>query len=176
WLNGPIAALTAMTETFIKQRTHSLTGKVEPVTIDDAAAFLCRFENRSLATFEATRYARGHKALNTLEINGEHASAMWDLHDLHRLEWFDHHDDGLARGWRSIHVTDREHPYMNRWWVPGLQIGYEHTFIHQAADFLDALANGGTASPTFREALETDRVTDAILRSARTGAWESIRH
>ena len=52
-----------MTETFIKERKHNLTGKMEPVGIDDASAFLCRFENGSLATFEATRYARGHKAL-----------------------------------------------------------------------------------------------------------------
>ena len=88
--------------------------------------------------FEATRYARGHKALYTLEINGEHASARWDLHDLHRLQWFDHRDEGRVRGWRSIHVTDGDHPYMKHWWVPGLQIGYEHTFIHQFADFLQA--------------------------------------
>ena len=138
WLNGPIAEVTAMTETFIKERKHNLTGKVEPVGIDDASAFLCRFENGSLATFEATRYARGHKALYTLEINGEHASALWDLHDLHRLQWFDHRDEGQLRGWRSIHITDGDHPYMKHWWVPGLQIGYEHTFIHQFADFLEA--------------------------------------
>jgi predicted dehydrogenase len=174
WLNGPIASLTAMTETFIKQRKHNLTGKVEPVGIDDASAFLCRFENGSLATFEATRYARGHKALYTLEINGEHASAFWDLHDLHRLQWFDHRDEGRLRGWRSIHITDSDHPYMKHWWVPGLQIGYEHTFIHQAADFLDALAGGNQASPTFREALETDHITDAILKSAQSGQWEPV--
>jgi len=70
WLNGPIAEVTAMTETFVKERKHNLTGKVEPVGIDDASAFLARFANGSLATFEATRYARGHKALFTLEING----------------------------------------------------------------------------------------------------------
>ena len=118
-----------MTETFIKERKHNLTGKVEPVGIDDASAFLCRFENGSLATFEATRYARGHKALYTLEINGEHASAFWDLHDLHRIQYFDHRDEGRVRGWRNIHVTDGDQPYMKHWWVPGLQIGYEHTFI-----------------------------------------------
>ncbi len=174
WLNGPIASLTAMTETFITERKHTLTGKIEPVKIDDASAFLGRFENGSLATFEATRYARGHKALYTLEINGEHASAIWDLHDLHRLQWFDHRDEGPLRGWRSIHITDSEHPYMKRWWVPGLQIGYEHTFIHQAADFLEALANGTVAAPTFRDALATDHVTDAILQSAKSGAWQSV--
>jgi predicted dehydrogenase len=76
WLNGPIAEVTAMTETFIKERKHNITGKVQRSGIDDASAFLCRFENGSLAMFEATRYARGHKALYTLEINGEHASAF----------------------------------------------------------------------------------------------------
>ena len=86
WLNGPIDDVTAMTETFIKERKHNLTGKVEKVGIDDACAFLCRFSNGSLATFESTRYARGHKALYTFEINGEHASIAWDLHDLHRLQ------------------------------------------------------------------------------------------
>src|SRR5438034_4700681 len=174
WLNGPITSLTAMTETFIKERKHTLTGKVEPVGIDDAGLFLGRFKNGSLASFEATRYARGHKALYTLEINGEHGSAIWDLHDLHRLQWFDHRDESRLRGWRSIHITDSDHPYMKRWWVPGLQIGYEHTFIHQVGDFLQALGGGASASPDFRDGLATDYVTDAVLKSAKTRRWENV--
>src|SRR5438445_13730767 len=131
-MNGNTATVNAMTETFIKQRKHNLTGKVEKVGIDDACAFLARFANGSLATFESTRSARGHKALYTFEINGEHASIAWDLHDLHRLQYFEyrdknevrvleskdeklkelwkqHFDDrgkGEVRGWRSVHVTD----------------------------------------------------------------------
>jgi predicted dehydrogenase len=174
WLNGGIDQLTAMTETFIKKRKHNLTGKVERVGIDDACAFLARFRNGSLATFESTRYARGHKALYTFEINGEHASIAWDLHDLHRLQYFDHRDEGRVRGWRSVHVTDGDQPYMKHWWVPGLQIGYEHTFIHQAADFLEGLGSGRAASPTFRDALETQYVCDAVLKSARTRKWEKV--
>ena len=174
WLNGPIVEVTAMTDTFIKERKHTLTGKVQTVGIDDASAFLCRFENGSLATFEATRYARGHKALYTLEINGEHASAFWDLHDLHRIQYFDHHDEGRVRGWRSVHVTDGDHPYMKHWWVPGLQIGYEHTFIHQFADFVTAAAKGENIAPSFRDGLATDDVTDAVLESARSGKWEKV--
>ncbi len=171
WLNGPISEVTGVTETFIKERKHNISGKMEPVGIDDASLFLARFENGSLGTFEATRYARGHKALYTFEINGEHGSMMWDLHDLHRLKFFDHGDEGSLRGWRDIHITDREHPYMSSWWVPGLQIGYEHTFIHQAADFLQSLGSGHAASPTFRDALATDYVTDAVLRSAKSRQW-----
>ena len=174
WLNGGIDRVNAMTETFIKQRKHAETGKVEKVGIDDACAFLARFKNGSLATFESTRYARGHKALYTFEVNGEHASVFWDLHDLHRLQYFDHRDEGRVRGWRTIHVTDGDHPYMGKWWVPGLQIGYEHTFVHQLADFLEGLAQNKPASPTFRDALETQYVCDAVLKSARTGRWEQV--
>jgi myo-inositol 2-dehydrogenase/D-chiro-inositol 1-dehydrogenase len=174
WLNGGIDKVNAMTETFIKERKHNLTGKVEKVGIDDACVFLARFRNGSLATFESTRYARGHKALYTFEINGEHASIAWDLHDLHRLQYFDHRDEGRVRGWRSVHITDGDQPYMKNWWVPGLQIGYEHTFIHQVADFLEGLSSGKPASPTFREAQETQYVCDAVLKSARTQRWEKV--
>jgi predicted dehydrogenase len=174
WLNGRLDTVNAMTETFIKERKHNLTGKVEKVGIDDACTFMGRFANGSLASFESTRYARGHKALYTLEVNGEHASVAWDLHDLHRLQYFDHRDQGTLRGWRSIHVSDGEHPYMGKWWVPGLQIGYEHTFIHQVADFLEGLASGKPASPTFRDAYHTQLVLDAVLASAKKGQWVKV--
>ena len=178
WLNGLVVDVSAMTETFIKERKHVLSGTVQPVEIDDACTFMCHFANGSLGLFESTRYARGHKALYTFEINGTDASIRWDLHDLHRLEYFDHQDEGRLRGWRSIHVTDHggAHPYMERWWVPGLQIGYEHSFVHQIADFLKALQKGEACSPTFREALETQLICDAVLKSAKERCWVEIRH
>jgi predicted dehydrogenase len=176
WMNGGIRDVSAMTETFIKERLHAETGKRQEVGIDDACSVLCHFDNGSLGLFESTRYARGHKALYTFEINGENASIKWDLHDLHRLEYFDHSDEGRVRGWRSIHVTDNggDQPYMDRWWVPGLQIGYEHSFIHQAADFMAALEKGEPCAPTFRDALKTQAVCDAILDSAKTQSWKTI--
>ena len=174
WLNGTIDKVTATTETFIKERKHTLTGKVEKVTIDDASLFLARFSNGSLATFESTRYARGHKALYTLEINGENGSLFWDLHDLHRLQVFDYKDESRVRGWKSVHITDGDHPYMKNWWVPGLQIGYAETFVHQAADFIKGIETGKPAGPNFKDGLATDYVTDAVLKSAKTGRWEKV--
>ena len=63
---------------------------------------------------------------------------------------------------------------MDKWWVPGLQIGYEHTFIHQVADFLEAVARGESVAPTFRDAQVTQHVCEAVLASARTGQWVEI--
>lgn len=174
WLNGGIKDVSAMTETFIKERVHQATGQKQAVTIDDACIFHCHFNNGSLGLFESTRYARGHKALYTLEINGENASIRWDLHDLNRLEYFDYSDEGIVRGWRSIHVSDGDQPYMGNWWVPGLCIGYEHTFVHQVADFLRSLESGKPCAPTFRDALETAKVCDAVLNSAKNKKWEEI--
>ena len=172
WLNGAITDVSAVTETFVKERLHQLTGKVQPVGIDDACIFHCHFENGSLGLFESTRYARGHKALYTFEINGADASIRWDLHDLNRLEYFDHRDESIVRGWRTIHVTDGDQPYMDKWWVPGLGIGYEHSFVHQVADFLKSLETGEPCSPTFKEALQTQKVCEAVIDSANSRSWK----
>jgi predicted dehydrogenase len=173
WLNGGIREVSAVTETFVKERVHQLTGKLQNVGIDDACIFHCHFDNGSLGVFESTRYARGHKAQYTFEINGAHASIRWDLHDMTRLEYFDHSDESIVRGWRSIHVSSDDHPYMDKWWIPGTSIGYEHTFIHQAADFFQSLKTGAPCSPTFREALETQKVCEAVLNSAETRSWKT---
>ena len=177
WLNGPIVRVMAETETFVKERLHQETGKVEPVGIDDACMVMARFENGAMGLFESTRYARGHKALKTLELNGEHGSLFFDLHDPQWLSFFEYRTpagqkiDGHTTGWRKIHVTNFEHPYMDNWWVPGLTIGYEHTFVHAIADFLKGVESGTPAEPTFRTALQTQKICDAILQSAKSGQW-----
>lgn len=176
WINGPISQVSGMTETFVKERLHTGTGKKEPVGIDDACTFMCRFGNGSLGLFESSRYARGHKASYVFEINGAEGSLRWSLEDLHRLEYMSHGDAADVRGWRSIHVSDHggKHPYMEHWWVPGLQIGYEHSFIHHVADFLASVAEGGACPPSFREALATQRVCDGVLASAAEGCWQTL--
>ncbi len=176
WLNGRLDTVCCMTETFVKERMHTLTGKVEKVEIDDACIFMGKFANGSLANFESTRYARGHKAQYTFEINGEDMSISWDLHDLHRLQIFDYKTESKLRAWSSIHVTDNggEHPYMDKWWVPGLSVGYDTSFTHQVADFIKGLETGTPQGPTFRDALETQQILDAILDSAKSQKWVTV--
>lgn len=174
WLIGGFDKVSAMTETFIKERSHQETGKVKSVKIDDACAFLVRFKNGAMGTFESTRYARGRKNQNTFEVNGELGSLYFDLEDAHQLQYYNHKDDSHVVGWRTILVTDSDHPYMSHWWVPGCVIGYEHTFINALADFLKGLETKVPVRPNFRDALETQYVCDTVLKSAETGRWEKI--
>jgi predicted dehydrogenase len=177
WLNGPITSVTGMTEVFVKERAlQDDPTQKKAVTIDDACQFMCRFANGSLGLFESTRYARGRKNYNTLELNGENASVYFDLEDPHRLQYYDHSDPDHLHGWRNIHVTGFEHPYMKHWWVPGTTIGYEHTFTNSLADFLKGLDTGTPAHPTFRDALQTQLVLDAVLESAKNGRWVDVMY
>ncbi|MEM8681618.1 MAG: Gfo/Idh/MocA family oxidoreductase [Planctomycetota bacterium] len=181
WLNGPIRRLTAKTETFIKERQDVESGEVRPVGIDDACMFLAEFANGSMGTFESTRYARGRKNYNTFELNGEDGSLFFDLEDPQYLQFFEYTQresgdktvDHLT-GWRKVHVTNFEHPYMDRWWVPGCTIGYEHTFINALADFLKGLETGETTQPDFASGLRTQRVCDAVLASAESESWVTV--
>jgi predicted dehydrogenase len=151
---------------------------VQPVGIDDACMFLARFANGSMGTFESTRYARGRKNYNTFELNGADGSVKFDLEDPQYLDFFEYTQQQSGKkvedhltGWRRIHVTNSEHPYMDRWWVPGCTVGYEHTFIHALADFIQGVEKGEPVQPDFRSALQTQRVCDAVLASAKSGGW-----
>ncbi len=178
WLNGPITRVVAKTETFIKERKHVETGKVEPVTIDDACMFLAVFANGSIGTFESTRYARGRKNYNTFELNGAEGSVAFDLEEPEYLQFFEYTQKQSGKkteshltGWRKIHTTNSEHPYMKHYWVPGTCIGYEHTFLNALADFVAGIESGQTTVPDFRNALQTQRVCEAVLESAANGRW-----
>jgi len=181
WLNGPIKSVTAKTETFVKERKHAETGELRPVEIDDACMFLAVFANGSMGTFESTRYARGRKNFNCFELNGELGSVYFDLETPEYLDYFQYADPQTGKkiedhltGWRQIHITNPEHPYMSHWWVPGCTIGYEHTFIHALADFLTGLETGTPTQPDFQSGLRTQRVCDAVLASAKSGRWVEL--
>ena len=171
WINGGISSLTAMTETFIKERKHAETGKVQPVGIDDAAAVLTRFANGSLGTFESTRYARGHKAAYTLEINGEQRLASpGTCTTSTACSGSTTASKARMRGWTIILVTDGDHPYLGKWWVPGPHHRLRAQ-LHPPGRRLPRWPQERSkpAAPTFREALETNRVCDAIIASRQVG-------
>jgi predicted dehydrogenase len=178
WLNGAIVCVVAKTKTFVTRRKHAITGKVQDVGIDDACMFLAEFANGSMGTFESTRYARGRKNFNTFELNGEDGSVYFDLEEPEYLQYFEYKQlqsgkktESHVTGWRKIHTTNSEHPYMNRYWVPGTCIGYEHTFLNALADFVMGIESGKPVQPDFRNALQTQKVCDAVIKSARTSKW-----
>ncbi len=175
-LVGPIESVTGMLHTAVPSRplerptadaTHG------DVTVDDWVGFLARFENGATGVFEASRLATGRKNQNTFEVNGSKGSITFDLEDLNRLEVYLDDDDALTRGFRSILVTESDHPLVGNWWPSGHIIGWEHTHIHQVRDLLLGVERGTSPAPNFEDGHRCQAVLDAVERSSASGQWET---
>ncbi|MCX5066980.1 Gfo/Idh/MocA family oxidoreductase [Micromonospora lupini] len=182
-----ITGVSAITETFVKERplpaeSSGLAATVDggsaptgPVTVDDAAIFVARLDGGALATYEASRFATGRKNALRVEINGSLGSVVFDLERLNELEFYDATRPTLEQGFSRILVTESDHPYMSAWWPPGHIIGYEHSFTHQMRDLIEAIATGTDPAPSFADALQVQLVLDAVTRSADVGSsWTDV--
>jgi predicted dehydrogenase len=171
-----IAGVSALTETFVKERPlaeassglvgDSRTAERGTVDVDDAALFIGRMRGGALASFEATRFAAGRKNSLRIEINGSKGSLAFDFEAMNELWFHDHTLGGAEAGFRRVLVTEPEHPYAAAWWPPGHGLGYEHTFTHEAKDFIEAVAAGVAPSPSFEDGLRVQRVLAAVEASA----------
>jgi len=181
FLIGPISTVTCLTTNFISERplaSEDSVGNLKatakgtatgPVTVEDAALMMVQFANGAIGSFEATRFATGRKNKLSFEISGSKGSIAFDLERMNELQYYNAEDPEHARGFRTILATESVHPYMDHWWPPGHIIGYEHSFIHAAADFLKAVTGQQAIAPDFNDGLKIMRVLEAGLLSAQNG-------
>ncbi len=150
-------------------------GEMGEVTVDDAAVFLGRTDGGALATYEATRFATGRKNGMRIELNGSAGSIAFDFESMNELHVYDARVPAANAGFRRILVTEPDHPYTGAWWPPGHGLGYEHTFVHEIADFARDIAAGRDPSPSFEDGLYVQRVLDAVERSSsQRSTWQEI--
>jgi predicted dehydrogenase len=167
YLSGQsITGVSGLTTTFIARRPRPDGSGDGPVTVDDAALFTATLAGGGVASFEATRFATGHKNALRIELNGARGTLTFDLERLNELEFHDHELPPAEAGSRRILVTEPTHPYLSAWWPPGHVLGWEHTFTHQAADLLTAIATGIPPHPSFTDGLAVQRVLAAVQASA----------
>jgi predicted dehydrogenase len=179
-----ITGVSGLTERFITER--HLVGETQllkataseewgTVSVDDAALFHARFDNGSIGSFEATRFANGHRNGLEIEVNGSLGSLRFDFQSMNELSVYDHTADHKDAGWTRISVTQPDHPYMSAWWPPGHLIGYEHSFTHQFRDFVDAIVSDGDPRPSFADGLQVQRVLGAVeISAAAQSRWTPI--
>lgn len=140
-------------------------------TVDDTVMFLARMSGGGVASFEATRLATGYHNANRFEIHGERGALRFNMERMNELGVYRLDGDGATQGWTTIDVTrgDDGHPYAAAWWPPSHALGYEHTFVNQAADILTVIGGGEPVVPLpdFADALQTQRVMQAAIESAR---------
>ncbi|HID95744.1 MAG TPA: Gfo/Idh/MocA family oxidoreductase [Candidatus Latescibacteria bacterium] len=184
YLVGDISEVVGTAETFIKRRplvtaTDEALGakagrEMGEVTVDDATLFIARFANGALGTFEATRFAGGRKNHNRFEINGSKGSIVFNLERLDELQYYSREDEPHIQGFKTILVTEGVHPYISAWWPPGHIIGWEHTFIHEVKDLMDAIAGDRMPSPSFADGVKCQAVLEAVSKSVEERSWVKV--
>ena len=183
FLIGEIQTVTGQLTTFIKERplvaeggswgAKGQKGKGK-VTVDDDANFLARFKNGAVGVFETSRFAGGRRNYNTFQVYGSKGSIAYNLERLNELEFFDRTEPSEMQAFKTILVTQAEHPYVGAWWPPGHVIGYEHTFVHVIHDFLTAIDEDRLPEPNFRHGLRNQTVLDTVARSSKSRRWEKV--
>jgi predicted dehydrogenase len=160
WLNGEIVELCATFHIFVPGRE-----------VDDAVQVLARFKNSSIGSFEASRFGVGRRNGNGFEIYGSKGSLAFDLERMNRAQFLDATEPPHMQAWKDMMVTGPNQPYSENFWKPGHIIGYEHTFIATLGDFLSALAQEEPFHPNFEDAVQTQRLMEAIENSAAARSW-----
>ncbi|MGP7998602.1 MAG: Gfo/Idh/MocA family protein [Streptosporangiaceae bacterium] len=173
----PITGVSAQATTFITERplVAGDASRTGAVSVDDAVVFTARLGAGTLASFEATRFAAGRKNALRIELNGDRGSLAFGLERLNELEFYDRAGDSATAGFRRVLVTEPGHPYVSAWWPPGHVLGWEHTFVHQAADLVTAIAGGADPEPSFADGLQVQRVLAAVADSAgKDSQWTPV--
>lgn len=173
YLIGEISEVSGMMETFIKQRPL-LDGGMGEVDVDDAVAFLARFNNGVFGVFEASRFGKGHRNSNQFEINGSKGSIRWSMDNMNNLELYLEEGVQGSHGFRSINCTEQAHPYAGAYWPAGHIIGYEHTFINLVHELMRGVTTNTSPMPNFEDGHRNQLVLDAVMKSAETKMWVSI--
>jgi predicted dehydrogenase len=161
YLVDEISSVSASVRTFIPGRE-----------VDDAIEAVVEFDGGAVGTIEATRLAPGRKNSFCWEINGSGGSIAFDLERLNEL-----YVSKGTKGFRTVLVTEADHPFLRWWWPPGHIVGWEHTFVHEIHHLLAAIAEGRSVAPhgaTFADGYRAAEVCDAIVRSAESGRREAI--
>ena len=168
-------AVCGMQQTFTKERPTGDGKTTSKVDVDDAFCFMAKFSNGAIGTYEATRVAPGRKNFNKVEVSGTKGTIVWNLERMNELEFFSFEDTRDAQGFRTIMCMDSVHPYAAHWWPDGHIVGYEHTFVHHLADFVDCLHSGEAFAPDFADGVKVQAVLDAALQSAKDGKWAKVK-
>jgi predicted dehydrogenase len=160
YLVGELASVSGFVKTFLSGRQ-----------VDDALEAAVEFESGAVGTIEATRLAFGRRNAFQWEINGSAGSLYFDMERMNELQFFAE-DESRTRGFRTLLVTEAEHPFMEWWWPPGHIIGWGDTFMHEAAHLLRAIADDSDVAPhgaTFEDGYRASEIAEAIVRSGTEG-------
>jgi predicted dehydrogenase len=173
FLVAEVLRVASLTKTYVPEREGG------QVTNDDSFVVVAELANGATASFEGSRVAGSHTLTSRVEIDGTHGSLGFDFERLNELRV----RERSGHGFRSVLVTQPEHPYSDFWFPVGIQgqhpIGWADCFAHQAHCLLSAVASDSPLpehAPTFRDGYRVAEVVDAIGAAAAERTWVDVAY
>jgi predicted dehydrogenase len=174
FLVGELKGVAGLSRIVVPRRpVASGSRQTKAVDVEDLYEGVLQFANGAMGTLEVSTLCLGRKNYLTFEVNGTRGSICFNLERLNELEVFRAEPKSRRdRGFKTVLVTDGDHPYGGTWWPPGHILGWEHTFVHQLHHLVKAIVGEEAVAPIaadFHDGYVNAALCDALLQAAKTG-------
>jgi len=178
---GRITSVTAMTETFIRERPLPRDGAAShfskghdsdpkgAVENEDYAALLARFDGGAVGVLESSRVAIGPRAEYALEVYGTSGSLRWGFQRMNELQLAD-----ASSGYRTIMMAPGNGEFARFQPGAGTSMGFDDLKTIEASLFLRSVHENRQLAPSAADAWSAAEIVDAALQSATAGTWADV--
>jgi predicted dehydrogenase len=181
---APITSVSALTDTFIKERPQPGAGTGHSVQVDadapylpveneDYAAVLARFGGGVVGTFESSRVAIGSRCDYGIEVHGTSGAIRWNFERLNEI--------AICAG-----PTQRDYGFTTQMadhrfgdfarFQPGAGMGlsFDDLKTIEGSRFVASVLRGEQVAASVADALAAASVAEAALASAASDSWVAV--
>lgn len=173
YLLGPVERLMGDLVTAIGTRPDGRGGS-RAVEVDDVARAFVRFASGASGSIETSWIATGRTMQHDFEVYGRKGALVFSQERLNELLFYDASEPPGRRGFRRIEAGPEHPPYGRFCQAPGHQLGFNDLKAIEVARFLDAIAGRAPEAFGFRDGLRVQVLSEALVESAREGAWLTV--
>lgn len=184
-LRDRISAVSALTDTFIKERPiptkagvgHSgweVSDEKKEVGNEDYVAMMVRFDSGVVGTLESSRVSVGPRAEYVVEVYGTKGSVRWNFEHLNDLEVCIGQDNGDIHGYvRSM--ANPHYPHFSRFQPgAGTSMGFDDMKAVECYQFLSGVLTGKQIAPSVADGWSAAEIDQATVASAADGQWHEV--
>lgn len=176
FLCGPIESVMADLTTMHTERplAGGAAGETGRVENDDTVSALVRFRAGFSGSLGSSRIAWGRKSRFAWELHGSAGSIAFDQERMNELQLYQAEGPKAEQGFKTILSGPAHPPYGLFVPAPGHSLGFNDMKTVEVAHLMAGLAGEEDLFPDFDDALETERVMHALLRSAESARWVTL--
>lgn len=176
YIIGDIAEVCGMTKIIVPARPDPKdSSKMLPVENDDVVQFMFNFANGACGTIFSNRLAAGRKMSLGYEIQLTNGCIVYNQERQNEVQIYRHDDDKRERGFKTVLIAPGHGEYDKFYGGAGICLGYADQKTIEAYHTLKCVAEHKPCEIDFRFGTKVMQVIDAVLESAETRQWVTVK-